>query len=88
MGRQADTASYYWTTFLRPNPKLATAFSHGLAYEGRGRCDRAVADHNEAIRPNPSGATPLPSRNGETESQQAQDRACAGECLRRILGMF
>jgi hypothetical protein len=34
MGHQADTASYYWTTFLRLDPKLATAFNRGLAYEG------------------------------------------------------
>ena len=29
MGHQADTASYYWTTFLRLDPKLATAFGVG-----------------------------------------------------------
>jgi hypothetical protein len=29
MGHRADTASYYWTTFLRLDPKLATAFSAG-----------------------------------------------------------
>ena len=57
MGHQADTASYYWTTFLRLDPKLATAFNRGLAYEGKGRYDRAVGDHSEAIRLNPTGAT-------------------------------
>ena len=56
MSHRAGTACYYWTTFLRPDPKLATAFNHGLAYEGKGRYDRAVADHNEAIRLNPTGA--------------------------------
>jgi tetratricopeptide (TPR) repeat protein len=49
MGHQADTASYYWTTSLRLDPKLATAFNRGLAYEGKGRYNRAVADYNEAI---------------------------------------
>jgi len=57
MGHQADTASYYWATFLRLDPKLATTLNRGLAYEGKGRYDRAVGDHSEAIRLNPTGAT-------------------------------
>jgi len=86
MGRQADTASHYWTTFLRPNPKLAAAFSHGLAYEGEGRYDRAVADHNEAIRLNPPVKPPLLSATlaGRRDQAKAECIISSGKRSRRI----
>src|SRR5262249_21973034 len=36
MGHQTDTGSYYWTTFLRLDPKLATAFNRG-SLRGKGQ---------------------------------------------------
>ena len=96
MGHQAHTDSYYWTTFLRliqsSLPPLTVPW---LMRERAGTTEPSQI--TTMIRLNPTGATSLPSKNGEksipasfleaqgpSTSQSSADEVCVIQTARAL----